>query len=207
MRTGAVMTLVALMLSGCSWSFWAAPTKRHRALTNWGEDVKAEAEAQGLSYAYLMALIVLECSGQRPCNKRKEPKRFENLRAVRDGQRSRFENIGTQDVHDASDEALWNLATSWGPFQIMGYKCIGLKVRVADIRGEQGLHHGARWIREDYGHLLSKERYKDAFHWHNAGSTFPANGKSRTHDPDYVSNGLAHMAWFENNPPGGDSPD
>ena len=33
----------------------------------------------------------------------------------------------------------------------MGYKCVGLGVNVKDIRGEDGLEHGVRWIKEEYG--------------------------------------------------------
>jgi hypothetical protein len=201
MRLFLTLVLGASVLSGCTRAFWTAPSKRARTLKNYGPEALAEAEAEGLPYAYLMALITLECSGQRPCPSRKEPGRFGDLRDVRDGLSTRLENIRARDVHDASDEALWNLATSWGPFQVMGYKCIGLGVQVADIRGERSLHHGTRWIAQDYGHLLRAERYKDAFHWHNAGSTYPKTGGPRTYDPAYVDNGLDHMAWFEQHPP------
>lgn len=201
MYRSLMVTLLAVLLAGCSRSFWTAPSKRRRALDNYGADVMAVASDRGLPYAYLMTLTVLECSGERPCKTRRELGRFNDLQALRDGSLKRFENIRAVDVHDASDEALWNLATSWGPFQIMGYKCIGLGVNVADIRGDRSLHHGARWIREDYGHLLDQGRFKDALHWHNAGSTYPSSGKPRTYDPDYVDNGLGHLAWFEDHPP------
>jgi hypothetical protein len=32
---------------------------------------------------------------------------------------------------------------------------------------------------------------------HNAGSPFPKNGKTKTHDPNYVKNGLKWMNYFK----------
>ena len=83
----------------------------------------------------------------------------------------------------------------------MGYKCVGLGVNVKDIRGEDGLEHGVRWIKEEYGRFLKKGKFKDAFHYHNTGRKFPRDGVSRTHDPRYVDKGLAYMEYFEANPP------
>ena len=100
-------------------------------------------------------------------------------------------------IADASDEALKNLAKSWGPFQLMGYKCLHLDVKVKDLRGDDALDWGAKWIKLEYGHLLRKKRYKDAFHYHNTGKTYPKSGIPKTHDPKYVDNGLKYMAYFE----------
>ena len=188
---------VAVVLCGCSRDFWASGVKRRRADENYRAEVAAEAEKLGLPTSYFLALITLECSGRKPCGSRYEPTRYEDLEAVRDGSKSRFENIRKSDVHDATDAALTNLATSWGPFQIMGYKCIGLGVNVADIRGDRSIHHGMRWVAKDYGHLLKQGRFKDAFHVHNAGTLHPKDGQARTHDPRYVQRGLAYMEWFE----------
>ncbi len=201
MKTHVIIAAVLTLLSGCSKDFWTAGVKRERTLEQYGSEVSAEAVAQGLPYPYLMALIALECSGNRPCGTRFEPTRYEDLEAVRAGRKTRFENIRPADVHDATDPALTNLATSWGPFQIMGYKCIGLGVNVADIRGDQAVHHGMRWVAQDYGHLLEAGRHKDAFHVHNAGTLHPKTGPARTHDTAYVKKGLAHMAWFQDHPP------
>lgn len=164
---------------------------------NYHDEVMVLSDEYQLSYAYLMALITLECSGNKPPGSRFEPAVFRRLMQVRDGDRGRYENIRPSHLKDASEEALRNLATSWGPFQLMGYKCIGLDVNVRDIRGEEGVDYGVKWISEEYGHLLKKDRFKDAFHYHNTGRTYPKVGKPRTHDPNYVGKGLTYMAYFD----------
>jgi hypothetical protein len=100
---------------------------------------------------------------------------------------------------DASDDALRNLATSWGPFQLMGYKCILLDVNIRDIRGPNGVEHGADWINQTYGNAMREGRFKDCFHMHNTGQPYPKTGLPRTHDPQYVPRGISMMKQF--NPP------
>jgi len=186
-----------LLLSGCSTDvvtdFWV----RKRTLDNYGAKVAMEAEEMGLPYAYLMALIALECSGRKPCPPRYEEGINAKLVALRSGERKRFEGIPSKTVHDATDEAIRNLAMSWGPFQVMGYKCIQMNMNVADIRGEKSLQHGMQWIVQNYGGDLSAGRFRDAFHRHNAGKPYPKSGEPDTHDKNYVPKGLAHMKWFE----------
>ena len=86
-----------------------------------------------LPEAYLLALIQLESGGRKPAGKRFEVHVYNRLVAVRDGKRERYEQITAADLMGANDEALRNLATSWGPFQLMGYKCIQLDVQLRDI--------------------------------------------------------------------------
>ena len=45
----------------------------------------------------------------------------------------------------------------------MGYKCILLDVNIRDIRGDQGVEHGADWINRTYGSLMRQGRYGTAF--------------------------------------------
>lgn len=172
-----------------------------RTYANYSKEAWEASEELDLPYEYLMALIVLECSGKVPPGNRFEPKVYDRLVAVRAGERRRFENIRRSDVRNASDEALRNLASSWGPFQVMGYKCIGLGVKVKNIRGKDGLSYGAVWIDQEYGKVLRKGHYKHAFHMHNTGRRFPEDGQSLTHDPHYVDRGLRYMAYFKKHPP------
>jgi hypothetical protein len=145
---------------------------------NYGDEIDRLAKEYGLSATYLKSLVVLECSGRKPVKPRFEKHVFRKLQKVRDGKRKQFERITKKDLHDASDEALKNLASSWGPFQLMGYKCLQLEVKVSDIRGEDALDWGVRWIHMEYGHLLKRNKYKDAFHYHNTGRAFPSDGKT-----------------------------
>ena len=103
---------------------------------NYEDAVKIAADEFDLPYGYLMALIQLECGGKIPAGSRFEPHVFRRLKNVRDGKRNRYENVTEMHLRGASDDALRNLATSWGPFQLMGYKCILLNVKVKDIRGD-----------------------------------------------------------------------
>ena len=155
-----------------------------------------------LPESYLLSLIVLECGGHAPCGHRFEPKRFKQLKRLRDGKRRKFEYLRSSDLKGKTDSEIRDFATSWGPFQIMGYHTILLSteetvVTIEDLKGAQALDIGVQWVDLNYGKLLREERYKDAFHMHNTGRLYPKIGRPRTYDPSYVSNGLAHMTYFE----------
>ena len=78
----------------------------------------------------------------------------------------------------------------------MGYQAIELKSTVSDIRsvelGVERAHAGLR----NYGADLKAGRFKDAFHKHNTGQPYPADGKPKTYDPKYVERGLHFMEVF-----------
>ena len=167
------------------------------AFENYHEDVLEAAEDLNLPYAYLMSLAVLECSGKKPAGKRFEKVVYERLQKVKSGEKRKYEQVRHRHLKNASDAAIENLASSWGPFQLMGYKCIGMDVEVADIRGDDAVYYGTKWVEEEYGHLLKKERYKDAFHYHNTGRTYPRSGPPQTYDPMYVERGLEYIKYFE----------
>lgn len=167
-----------------------------RAKFNYGDEVKKYSAELNLPYEYFMALIVLECSGNRPSGTRFEPHVFNRLKDVRDGNRRKYENVKPEIIANASDDALKNLATSWGPLQLMGYKCIGMQVNVEDIRGDDAVFYAMSWVNDEYGHLLRKGKFKDAFHMHNTGRKYPLIGAPKTHDPKYVEKGLNYMDHY-----------
>ena len=141
-------------------------------------------------------MIQLESGGRKPAGKRFEFHVFERLNEVRNGKRKQYEQITSADLVGASDEAIRNLATSWGPFQLMGYKCIQLDVQLRDIRGKDAVREGVKWIDLTYGDVLRSGRYEDAFHMHNTGKPLPANGEPTTFHPDYVNRGMTYMRKF-----------
>ena len=201
---GAFLVFGALYFA---WTYYHAHvvTPWHAAGDRAGKDVAEEhyavdvlsaARKYDLDYSYLMALLMLECSGKKPAGARFEPHVYKGLQQVRDGKRRSYENVTPAHLADASDDALRNLATSWGPFQLMGYKCILLDVNIRDIRGPNGVEYGADWINQTYGNSLRAGRFKDCFHMHNTGSPYPKTGLPRTHDPQYVPRGLAMMNQF-----------
>ena len=163
---------------------------------HYSQEVQRAAEKYDLDYGYLMALLMLECSGKKPAGARFEPNVFRRLKQVRDGKRTNYENVTAAHLADASDDALRNLATSWGPFQLMGYKCILLDVNIRDIRGPNGVEHGADWINQTYGSAMRQGRFRDCFHMHNTGQPYPRTGLPRTHDPQYVPRGMSMMTQF-----------
>ena len=167
-----------------------------RVKTNYGAQVKKYAAEVNINPAYLQSLMILECSGKKPAGKRFEKHVYQKLRQVRSGHRKSFENITKADLHDATDDALRNLATSWGPFQIMGYKCIHMNIKLGDLRGEKAVYYGVKWIDENYGNYLRKGKYRDAFHIHNTGHPYPKVGPPKTYDPSYVNRGLRYMKQF-----------
>jgi hypothetical protein len=168
-----------------------------RTETNYGAEIDRLAEQFDLSPEYLKALIILECSGLKKIKPRFERHIYKRLVNVKAGKLDRLENIRPPDLRDATDDALRNMAHSWGPFQIMGYKCIWLDIKLADLRGEQGLYWAVKWIDLTYGDYIRKGKYKDAFHIHNTGRPYPDSGPPKTYDAKYVPNGLMYMKHFK----------
>lgn len=168
-----------------------------RVEENYGKAIDSCAKIFNLNSRYIKSLACLECSGRTDRPNRFERHVYKRLKNVRDGKLADYEGVTQKMLHDASDDALKNLATSWGPFQIMGYKCLHLNINVADLRGNDAVYWGVKWINMEYGHLLKKGRYRDAFHYHNTGRVYPSNGKPTTYDKNYVPNGLEYMRHFQ----------
>ena len=143
-----------------------------------------------------MALTVLECSGRTPCAHRFEGHVFDSLKAVQEQNKDSYSNVFQTDLEGLENADIGNLATSWGPFQIMGYHSIHMNLEVDAFRNEQALETGVEWIDSTYGWRLRKHKYEDAFHMHNTGIPFPQNGLPTTYDPEYVYNGLWYMEYF-----------
>lgn len=163
---------------------------------NYGREVNTWAAEFNLPPSYLKALIVLESGGRKNIRPRFEQNVFDKLKELRRGRLKKFENLRPKTIHDASDDALKNLASSWGPFQLMGYKCVLLGINVQDIRGTNAVFWGIKWIDMTYGDLLRQKQFDHAFHIHNTGRPFPEFGSSQTHNPHYVRRGLRHMRFF-----------
>jgi len=169
---------------------------------NYSEEIAELSKQYDLSYPYLMSLIVLECKGNKPAGHRYESHVNQRLKQLQLGKRERYENIRSSDLKELNEDALKNLSTSWGPFQLMGYKAIPLGVNVKDLKDESSATEiGVRWISKEYGHFLKKKKFKDAFHYHNTGRRFPLSGRSQTHNPYYVSDGIKYMKYYAKRDP------
>jgi len=167
------------------------------AVENYKDEVDKYAKKLDLPSSYLMAVIMLECSGRKTVPPRFEQKIYKKLKSLKNKEITKFENLTYETVDNATDDALRNLASSWGPFQLMGYKCTFLDIEIKDMRGDEAIYWGVKWINETYGEYLKAGKYKDAFHIHNTGKEYPATGKPFTYDPDYVEKGLHYMKYFE----------
>ena len=167
------------------------------AIGNYSHDIKILAHQFNLSPEYLMAVIMLECSGRKDVPPRFEQGVYNKLLEVKQQRRASLESITYRDLSDATDEALRNLASSWGPFQLMGYKCLHLGIKIRDLRGNNSLYFGVKWIDATYGDYVRQGKYADAFHIHNTGRPVPKSGKYFTYDPKYVPNGLQYMKYFK----------
>ncbi len=122
---------------------------------------------------------------------------FERLKGARDGKYNSFGSLKHDKLKNLSDGAVKNLATSWGPFQLMGYQAFELGVYVNDIRGHEAVKHGIKWCNNRYGRYLKKEKYPDCFHIHNTGQPHPKHGKPFTYDPDYIKKGMKYIQYFD----------
>ncbi len=178
----------------------STPDKRggfDMVIKNYGRQIDSCAAIFNLPANYLKSLCFLECNGVKTIDERFEKHVYKKLLLVKSGELKNYEHVTPQMLEDANDEALRNLASSWGPFQLMGYKCLLLDIKIKDIRGENAIFYGTKWINLTYGNYLRNKRFKDAFHIHNAGSPFPASGIARTHDPRYCQRGLKYMQKFK----------
>ena len=163
---------------------------------NYGREVDSLCVKMNLPTSYIKALIMLESSGRKPATTRFEEHVYEKLKSVKSGKTPQFENITSTMLRHTTDATLRNMATSWGPFQIMGYKSIQLKIKLHNLNGDEAIYWGMKWISDDYGDLLREGRFKDAFHFHNTGKEYPLTGDPLTYDPTYVSHGLKYMTYF-----------
>jgi len=165
---------------------------------NYGNQIDSLSTIMDLPSAYIKALIMLESSGRKPYPSRFEEHVYEKLLQVKAGKREAYENITKQMLQGKNDYTLRCLASSWGPFQIMGYKCVHLRIKINSLSSKDALYWGMKWINDDYGYVLREKRYRDAFHLHNTGKGFPNDGASQTYNPQYVMRGMKYMKYFSN---------
>jgi hypothetical protein len=166
------------------------------AIKNYKKNVDSLAAVFNLPPDYLMAVIMLESSGRKNVPARYEKSIYEQLKQLQNGKIEKFENLTQSDLKGVKDKTLKALATSYGPFQIMGYKKYILNVTLDSIKGNKNMYYAIKWINMSYGDMIRKGEYRDAFHFHNVGRRFPEDGKTQTHDPDYVENGLRYQKYF-----------
>lgn len=169
----------------------------------------AEATAKTYVPARLVAaLIALECgfdSKRGVFNEgagRFESHVYARLLSLRDtGQyingrgrtRTSYEKVTQADLAGATAEAVRNLATSWGPGQIMGYNVLHWDCTIADLRDPaQSIRWVVRKLLEDAGSAIRRKEFDDVLRIWNTGSP-----DGQTHDPDYVAHGKRYMVEWD----------
>jgi hypothetical protein len=167
------------------------------AIKNYKQEVDTLAAKFDLPPDFLMALIILESSGRKKVPARYEAGTYNKLKMLQDGKIDKFEDITKSDLKGVKDKTLKVMASSHGPFQIMGYKKYFLKIPIDSLTGKKNMFFAVKWINLSYGDMLRKGEFKDAFHFHNAGKRYPLTGGPMTHDPKYVENGLSYQKYFK----------
>lgn len=122
-----------------------------------------------------------------------EPGVFHHLQLVRDGLAKSWSHITTADLAGSTDDALRNLATSYGLTQIMGWHMIhDLAGTIADLRDpEKHLHYAVELLNLTAGRYLRAKDFESVLRIWNSGTP-----TGRTYDPDYVHNALAVKAEY-----------
>lgn len=171
-------------------------TITQKTYDNYGRSVKKASDKYNLPPDYLLALIALECSGRKLVPHRFEPHIFNKLDQVARGVTTNLEHVTAKELNGSTHKQMRAFASSWGPFQIMGYKCFEINTDVAGLKGSQSVMLGSKWIAQSYGALLAAGDFKSAFHLHNTGQTYPKFGPPKTYHRDYVPRGLKYMEAF-----------
>jgi len=168
-----------------------------KTFENYGQQAIEAGERYDVPAEYLLALIVLESSGRKLVPQRFEPHVYRKLDAVARSKQPRLETVTPGDLQGLTDGELKRLASSWGPFQIMGYKSFEIDVDVDDLQGRRAVFTGTQWINKNYGNQLRNNQLKDAFHIHNTGRPYPLVGPPKTYHKDYVPKGLLYAEEFK----------
>ncbi|MCB9246438.1 MAG: hypothetical protein H6606_08410 [Flavobacteriales bacterium] len=168
-----------------------------RTFNNYHEEIRPLALRFDVPEEYLLALIALESSGRKIVPHRFESHIYHKLEQLKAGKIARIEHVKSSDLSNSSAEELKDLASSWGPFQIMGYKCFELGIPLDDLKTKKTIESSVVWVKRNYGTMLSRNEFRDAFHFHNTGRKYPRFGPPRTHDSAYVPRGLKYMGEFK----------
>jgi len=193
-----ILLIISLLASSCELGKKRKLNVLNKVELNYGEEIEKYASKFEVPVEYLKALTVIECAGEKEVEPRFEPEVFNQLKKVKNNQLTNYENLTSTILKNITEDKLKEMSKSWGPFQIMGYKCVWLGIDLEELK-KNSLYWGVVWIDKTYGDYLREGNFKDAFHMHNAGKPFPKEGSSQTYDPDYVDNGLYYMKLFKEN--------
>lgn len=169
-----------------------------------GDHIDAAVRGTVYPAALLAALTANECGGN-PGEVRFEPNVLWPLTFTLIGRKANYGAIGGRDIEEfipasfgpkESAIALVNLASSWGPTQIMGYEALAWHVSLSEIAQlEKHYPYTVRML-EDFRKRFglpggSGADFTAYFDCWNTGRVH-----ARTADPQYIPNGLARMGLY-----------
>lgn len=153
---------------------------------------------------FLAGLISVENAQLNPHASRYEAHVFRQLCNVRSNARfwnRTYNGVTQKQLRGMSDDAVANLARSWGLTQVMAYHTInnlrdesGNPITVAELRGSRHLHYAVQFMsRSDVAmRQLKNHDYPGVLRIWNTGSP-----TGKTHDAYYVQNALGVMKAYQ----------
>jgi hypothetical protein len=168
-----------------------------------GDKIREACRDSIVSPAFLAGLVSVENAPLNPTASRFEKGVYANLKNVRSASRfwnRSYNGITQKQLAGMSDDALVNLATSWGYTQIMGYHVLNNLHRpdstpatLADLRDPgQHLRFAVQLLEKVARPYLERGMYQSVFRIWNTGSP-----SGETYDPDYVFNALSVLTAFK----------
>jgi hypothetical protein len=105
-----------------------------------------------------------------------------------------FADVHSRDIQKATDDALRQLATSWGYTQIMGYHMVGRPGGVRQLLQPRFHFRTAIWLLSEFAVDFQLDPANDFTEMFCCWNTGHPHG--RTYDPGYVDKGLARMEIY-----------
>lgn len=159
----------------------------------------------------LLAALTANESGLDEGATRLEPAVYIDLSLVLTGRRAQFNEIGAADLKTYLGDianpatavlALLNLATSWGPTQIMGWQAVRRGYKLAELTILERHYVRTAQILLDFGRDFKilpppgiepfPGGWESFFRCWNSGSP-----TGKTFDPNYPANGVRRLALYE----------
>lgn len=165
-----------------------------RIKTQWGVAIIDACRYSSVLPEFLAALIAGE-SGGDPAAKRFEKSVYNKLISVQRGYAAHYGALSSGDLKPLNDDAIRDLATSWGLTQVMGYHVARrpggiaiLKDPATHLKFALGLMGG---FAERF-QLNVKAEFAEMFRCWNTGKPY-----GETFDPKYVERGLARIEIYK----------
>lgn len=147
---------------------------------------------------FIMALTANE-TGQWLIHNTDVPHRFEAgiyepLLLVQQGHDPRYGSLTTAMLQPLSDEQLRDYSSSWGLTQILGYECLAWKCPLSELQNPQTHYKWTLRLLDEFQQqfwLDPEVDFEGFFRCWNGGKP-----TAKTHDPFYVSNGMARLDTY-----------